>query len=34
VRAALRRLIARDGIPADEVEKELARIAALMDGDE
>lgn len=34
VRATLRRLIARDGIHADEVEKELARIAALMDGND
>lgn len=30
VRAALRRLIARDGIPPDELDAELSRIAAMM----
>lgn len=30
VRASLRRLISRDGIPADEVEDELRRVATLM----
>ncbi len=34
VRAALRRLIARDGIPPDELDAELARIAAMMGTDD
>jgi hypothetical protein len=33
VRAALRRLIVRDGIPEEDVERELSRIAAMMGGD-
>jgi hypothetical protein len=33
VRAALKRLIVRDGIPADEVEGELGRFSAMMQGE-
>jgi hypothetical protein len=33
VRAALKRLIVRDGIPEEEVEGEIGRFSAMMQGD-